>query len=256
MTNNHNHFFILFITLSLCTIISSSATNARKSSGQEELNDAFDTSLRTTIEMFDDKLSPYIVPDMVLNFSRRVAFVKWKGELKLANIQLSQLQSVVRTSDLAVQESLKPGILKTIGSLIPGLGSSSKNSYVCRVTTNLNFDRVFYTADFGISFLGMGIKRHLEGWTDDINVETTISYDTKMDVLSLDKLVIHSMKEPRLKVHGDGIFMDSVSNFLIQTGVKVFKHTHKFILEKVIKSLFGKRIPNSDLLKEVVGNVC
>lgn len=256
MTKNRNHFFIISITLSLCTIISSSAINSRKSRDQEKLNEAFDTSLRTTIETFDDKLSPYIVPDMVLNFSRRVAFVNWRGELKLTNIELSQLQSVIRTSDVVVKESSKSSILDTVGSFIPGFGSSSKNSYVCRVTTNLNFERVFYTAEYGISFLGMGINRHLEGWTDDINVETTISYDTKIDVLSLDKLIIHSMKEPRLKVHGDGIFMDSVSNFLIQTGVKVFKHTHKFILEKVIKSLFGKRIPNSDLLKEVIGNVC
>ena len=61
------------------------------------------------------------------------------------------------------------------------------------------------------------------------------------------------MKQPRLEVHGKGIVMDSVSNFLIRTGVE---HTHKFALQKVVKSLFGKRIPNSDILEEIIGNVC
>ena len=159
-------------------------------------------------------------------------------------------------------KKIKDGIKSVFGAILPQIitparqRSPATSAHVCKVTTNLNFERVFYTANFEVNFLKIGTKTPLGGWTDDINVEVTISYDKKIDSLSLDKLIIHSMEPPRLKVHGDGILMDSVSNFLIQSGVKVFKRTHKFLLEKVIRSLFGKRIPESDLMKQILGDIC
>lgn len=195
-----------------------------------QVNEAFDAALNDAMTTHGARIDPYYVPDQVLSFERKYAVVNFRGTAKLHNIELDGLGNIQRKGNAHLY----------------------KNRTHSQITTTLGLPVLFFIADAEVSFMGIGPKRHFYGQIDESTIETTVSYDPRIETISLLSFKLSDLKGLRLKVDGPGLVTDAVSNLILSNTVALFKRVFRYLIQQTLSRALRASVSESEILKHIM----